>query len=74
MAVPEAHQDYIRMILRAVADLIQGEGDVNYVQEQFNNRWQKLQESGEKNPETIIGFDRDSFRFAKELFMKSELY
>jgi hypothetical protein len=31
MAVPEAHQDYIRMILRAVADLIQGEGDVNYV-------------------------------------------
>ena len=30
-AVPDTHQEYIRMIFRAVAELIQGEGDVNYV-------------------------------------------
>lgn len=72
-AVPDTHQEYIRMILRAVAELIQGEGDVNYVQEEFNNRWQKLQEAGEI-PENHIGFDREAFRVAKDLFMKSELY
>ena len=61
------------MILRAVAELIQGEGDVNYVQEDFNNRWQKLLEEG-KIPEDHIGFDQETFRVAKDLFMKSELY
>jgi hypothetical protein len=71
--IPELHQEFIRMILRAVADLIHGEGDVVYVQTEFYKKWQMFEEQGEI-PQIKIGYDREAFLFAKDLFMKSDFY
>jgi hypothetical protein len=75
-AIPESHQAQLRMILRAIAELIHGEGDIDYVQKQVYDKWQKNKEMGKGVDffDEELGFDRDSFHVAKELFMKSELY